>query len=98
VLPAALHLFEGGRVRGVPTGDHLPEMPVLGLDDLVGVLTLVLVVAWPTKLFACHCFHQLTAFFGCFAICRWTAAGQPILGTDSVVFDPRGDVVRITQG
>jgi hypothetical protein len=73
-------------------------MPVLGLDDLVGVLTLVLVVAWPTKLLACHRFHQLTASFTCFAICRWTAGGQPILGTDSVVLDPRGDVVRITQG
>jgi hypothetical protein len=85
-------------VRGVTTGDHLLEMPVLGLDDLVGVLTLVLVVAWATKLLACHRFHQLTAFFTGFAIWRWTAAGQPILGTDSVVLDPRGNVVRITQG
>jgi hypothetical protein len=85
-------------VRGVTTGDHLLEMPVLGLDDLVGVLTLVLVVAWPTKLLACHRFHQLTAFITSSAIWRWTAAGQPILGTDRVVLDPRGNVVRITQG
>jgi hypothetical protein len=55
-------------VRGVTIGDHLLEMPVLGLDDLVGGLTLVLVVAWPTELLACHRFHQLTAFFTSFAI------------------------------
>jgi hypothetical protein len=43
-------------------------MPVLGLDDLVGGLTLVLVVAWPTELLACHRFHRLTAFLTSFAI------------------------------
>jgi hypothetical protein len=68
VLPAALHLFEGGRVHGVTIGDHLVEMPVLGLDDLVGGLTSVLVVAWPAELLACHRFHQLTAFFSGIAI------------------------------
>jgi len=55
-------------VRGVTTGDHLLEMAVLGLDDLVGGLTLVLVVAWPTELVACHRFGQLTALFTSFAI------------------------------
>src|SRR5262245_30053667 len=58
VLPTALHLCEGGLVRGVTTGDHLLEMPILGLDDLIGGMTLVLVVAWPTELLACHRFHQ----------------------------------------
>ena len=67
MLPTALHLCEGGLVRGVTTGDHLLEMPILGLDDLIGGLTLVLVVAWPTELLACHRFHQLTAFFTSFA-------------------------------
>jgi hypothetical protein len=78
VLPAALHLFEGGRVRGLTTGDHLLEMPVLGLDDLVCGLTLVLVIAWPTELLACHRFHQLTAFFTSFCdLGRWLALVVP---------------------
>ena len=68
MLPADIHLFEGGRVRSVTIGDHLLEMPVLGLADVVGGLTLVLVVAWPTELLTCHRFHQLTAFFTSFAI------------------------------
>jgi hypothetical protein len=55
-------------VRGVTTGDHLLQMPVLGLDDVVGGLTLVLVVAWPTELLACHRFHRLTAFFMSIAV------------------------------
>jgi hypothetical protein len=55
-------------VRGVTTCDHLLEMPVLGIDDVVGGLTLVLVVAWPTELLASHRFHQLTAFYTSFAI------------------------------
>jgi hypothetical protein len=63
VPPAALNLFERGRVRGVTSGDHLLEMPILGLDDVVCRLTLVLVVARPAELLACHRFHQLTAFF-----------------------------------
>jgi hypothetical protein len=50
-------------VCGVTTRDHLPEMPVLSLDDLVGGLTLVLVVARPTELLACHCFHHSLPFF-----------------------------------
>jgi hypothetical protein len=55
-------------MRSVSAGDHLLEVPVLGLDDLVGGLPLVLVVAWPTKLLACHRFHWLVAFLTSFAV------------------------------
>jgi hypothetical protein len=68
VLPAALHLLAGGRVQSVTTGDHLLEMPVLGLDDLVGGLTVVLMVARATELLARHRLHQLTALLSSFAI------------------------------
>ena len=59
VPPPALHFLQGTFVRGVPVGDHLFEMSILRLDDLVCGRALVRSFARPTKLLTCHGLHEL---------------------------------------
>jgi hypothetical protein len=96
VLPAALRLFAGGRVRGVTTGDHLLELPVLGLDDLVCGLTVGVGnrmahgVACMSSFPSAHCF--LHEFLRSWSLARprrpkrQCALRQPARGSDA----PRG--------
>src|SRR5665213_2913066 len=58
LLPPALHLPQGTFVRRVTAGDHLFEMTVLRLDDLVGGRSLMRSVTRPTKLLTRHGLHD----------------------------------------
>src|SRR5580692_3168977 len=57
VLPTTLHLFEGRFVGGVPFGDLVLQVSVLGLDDLVGARPVVDELTRPTQLLAGHGLH-----------------------------------------
>src|SRR4029453_8849368 len=56
-LPSALHLPQRHLMVGVATGDCLPEVTVLRLDDLVRVLAMRLQATRPTALSARHGLH-----------------------------------------
>src|SRR3954449_7314108 len=56
-LPSSAHVVERAAVGVVAAGDHLLEMGVLRLDDLVGLVAVVLCVARATELPACHGLH-----------------------------------------
>src|SRR3954465_4802740 len=57
-LPSAAHRLMGLAMRLVAGRDLRLEMAVLGLDDFVVVLAVVLDVAGAAELFAGHCFHR----------------------------------------
>src|SRR5215207_412068 len=56
-LPASAHVVESAAVGLVAARDHLLEMGVLGLDDVVGLVAAEAGIAWPTELSAGHRLH-----------------------------------------
>src|ERR1039458_483702 len=58
VLPPALHLLQGTFVRRVTLSDHLLEMTILRLDDLVCGHALVRRIARATQLLTRHGLHD----------------------------------------
>ena len=56
--PPSLHLVEGSCVGVVTACDHLPEMLVLCLDDLVSAACPMSELTRAAQIFACHCLHQ----------------------------------------
>jgi hypothetical protein len=67
-LPPALHLLQGTFVRRVTAVDHLVEMSILRLDDLVCGRTLMGRIARPTKLPTRHGFHDSRFLSLCLAV------------------------------
>jgi len=68
VLPAALHRLHGAGVRIVTGRDHVFEVTILRLNDLVGPIAAELVITGAAQLLARHGLHWLTAPFASFVI------------------------------
>lgn len=62
MAPAALHLIAGRLVAQVAVLLRRFEVTVLGIDDDIGVLAMVLEVTWTPKLAAAHRFHPTSPF------------------------------------
>jgi len=58
MLPTAFHLVAGRLMGSVTAGNHRFEVRVLRLDDIVGALTLMPLIAGPSKLLTRHRLHR----------------------------------------
>lgn len=62
MLPPAFHVLQGAFVRLITTFDHVSQMPIFRLYDLIGGISTEPKITWPARLFTRHSFHSHTTF------------------------------------